>query len=198
MNRGPSWIDPDHWICSNHMRSVRLPAAVSRCYYATCQTPRPDRKIRTARRVNALTKPSGTRACTADPNPSAESTPRSPSVAPPKEAEARLSSLLPHGPTVDPTAPNETTTSRLKPCVPGNNTSTSVSSRNSTEPTSDVELLASTVQVLECSQSGATTQTNQCDWHSCTRVARPRSKYCSRDCSNKNARARYKSRRVLH
>ena len=31
-------------------------------------------------------------------------------------------------------------------------------------------------------------------WHECNEPARPRSKYCSRNCSNKNARARHKTR----
>ena len=33
-----------------------------------------------------------------------------------------------------------------------------------------------------------------CAWHDCDEPARPRSKYCSRNCSNKNARARHKAR----
>ena len=33
-----------------------------------------------------------------------------------------------------------------------------------------------------------------CAWEGCTNPQRPNSKYCSRECSNKNARARYKSR----
>ena len=34
-----------------------------------------------------------------------------------------------------------------------------------------------------------------CEWHSCHNPPRPNSKYCSRDCSNKNARLRYKKRK---
>ena len=30
-----------------------------------------------------------------------------------------------------------------------------------------------------------------CDWDMCSRMRRKKSKYCSRDCSNKNARARH-------
>jgi len=37
--------------------------------------------------------------------------------------------------------------------------------------------------------------TEQCAWHGCTNARRPNSKYCSRACSNKNARYRYKQRR---
>ena len=33
-----------------------------------------------------------------------------------------------------------------------------------------------------------------CAWMDCCEPARPRSKYCSRNCSNKNARARHKTR----
>jgi hypothetical protein len=33
-----------------------------------------------------------------------------------------------------------------------------------------------------------------CVWPPCSKYARPRSKYCSRNCSNKNARARYSKR----
>jgi len=36
---------------------------------------------------------------------------------------------------------------------------------------------------------------NSCEWHSCANPPRPNSKYCSRDCSNKNARLRYKKRK---
>ena len=35
---------------------------------------------------------------------------------------------------------------------------------------------------------------DQCTWKSCQKPARPRSKYCSRECSNKNARARYSAK----
>ena len=33
-----------------------------------------------------------------------------------------------------------------------------------------------------------------CAWRQCEKIARPRSKYCSRNCSNKNARSRYSRR----
>ncbi len=35
----------------------------------------------------------------------------------------------------------------------------------------------------------------KCAWNSCEKARRPRSKYCSRECSNKNARHRHKSRK---
>ena len=36
-----------------------------------------------------------------------------------------------------------------------------------------------------------------CEWHSCSKPARAGSKYCSRECSNRNARARYRARKRL-
>lgn len=36
---------------------------------------------------------------------------------------------------------------------------------------------------------------NMCQWAGCGKQARPRSKYCSRNCSNKNARARHAARK---
>ncbi len=36
---------------------------------------------------------------------------------------------------------------------------------------------------------------DSCEWHICNNPPRPNSKYCSRDCSNKNARLRYKKRK---
>ena len=37
----------------------------------------------------------------------------------------------------------------------------------------------------------------ECAWHNCSNPARPRSKYCSRNCSNKNARARHNKRQKV-
>ena len=38
--------------------------------------------------------------------------------------------------------------------------------------------------------------TEVCAWHECGKPSSEKSKYCSRNCSNKNARARYKARKV--
>ena len=35
----------------------------------------------------------------------------------------------------------------------------------------------------------------ECEWHSCSKPVRVGSKYCSRECSNRNARARYRARK---
>lgn len=37
---------------------------------------------------------------------------------------------------------------------------------------------------------------SKCAWHECVKTAAANSKYCSRNCSNKNARARHKAAKV--
>ena len=53
-----------------------------------------------------------------------------------------------------------------------------------------------TQKPVENSDSAAASDPNlpKCAWKECDKAARPRSKYCSRNCSNKNARARYSKR----
>lgn len=47
----------------------------------------------------------------------------------------------------------------------------------------------------ESEGSGVAAGSTSCEWKDCENPARPNSKYCSRDCSNKNARSRYKRRK---
>jgi len=42
METNGTWIDEETWICGEHMPPVRLPSAASRCYYANCNTCRPE------------------------------------------------------------------------------------------------------------------------------------------------------------
>jgi hypothetical protein len=52
-------------------------------------------------------------------------------------------------------------------------------------------------QVDEESESAVPSEEQTvCAWHPCQKPARPGSKYCCRACSNKNARWRYKQRKV--
>jgi hypothetical protein len=44
-------------------------------------------------------------------------------------------------------------------------------------------------------EKSAASDASSCEWHICNNPPRPNSKYCSRDCSNKNARLRYKKRK---
>ena len=43
--------------------------------------------------------------------------------------------------------------------------------------------------------AAATPAVAVCEWHSCAKPVRVGSKYCSRECSNRNARARYRARK---
>ena len=95
-----SWETAEFWVCRQHMRGVRLPAAATECYYRACDSERPDMALR--------------------PEPEPEPEP--------------LELLRPQGITM-------------------------------------------------------------CDWHSCHEPARAGSKYCSRRCSNRNARQRHRKRK---
>jgi len=48
--------------------------------------------------------------------------------------------------------------------------------------------------VEEPAPAAASEDGPMCTWHECDKPARPRSKYCSRNCSNKNARWRHAQR----
>ena len=75
-----------------------------------------------------------------------------------------------------------------------------LSANNSTDgdspsPVNDKEPAAPTAQAGDASsKEGGESSMPQCAWRLCEKVARPRSKYCSRNCSNKNARSRYSRR----
>ena len=43
-----NWVDHQHWNCPNHLGGLRLPAHLSVCYYANCQTERPGEAERPA------------------------------------------------------------------------------------------------------------------------------------------------------
>lgn len=53
---------------------------------------------------------------------------------------------------------------------------------------------AESVNKTESAENRLTAGAQLCTWPGCDKPARPNSKYCSRACSNKNARARHKAR----
>lgn len=70
---------------------------------------------------------------------------------------------------------------------------------NSKRPERAKRLMAvpSEVRVVRVKDLVVSTDKNAvCAWHECNSPATGKSKYCSRNCSNKNARARYKARKV--
>lgn len=133
------WINEDYWACTAHMRTVRLPAGTSRCWYAGCDSARPT-----------------------DPAEEPESR---------TAYEARHKQRLERGERSlhsDALAPEQIL-----------------------ERARQMEDEARRPQVDE---TEVVPDVAQCQWHACEESARPDSKYCSRKCSNKNARARYLKR----
>jgi len=135
------WINDDYWICTEHMRAVRLPASADSCWYAGCKSHRPtkdsegdhayEKGVYEARHKQRLKR--GERSLHSD------------ALAPDQILEkARQAEEAARRPTAEEAEP---------------------------EP-----------------------EVTTCEWHKCDNEAREGSKYCSRKCSNKNARARYLKR----
>ncbi len=148
------WINDDYWICTSHMRAVRLPAGVGSCWYAGCKSHRPQ-----GCEHGAGAPPQGGREV------------ESGRVAADGEVyEARHQQRLERG-------ERSLHSDALAP----------------------EELLERFRQAQEAARRPAVaaqpeTLLASCEWHKCDNGARPGSKYCSRKCSNKNARARYLKR----
>ena len=126
-----TWLDDDHWICTQHARAVVLPATADRCWYVGCSV-RPPR-------------------------------PRDGDGATAAGAQARSPQARRHA-------------ERLARGLP------TLTSRRA--PHEEAAAVARPGGARRCALPG------------CENPARPRSKYCSRACSNRNARARYAARRA--
>lgn len=127
-----TWLDDDHWICTQHARAVVLPASAERCWYVGCS-------VRPARPGASDVVPGGTEVAEPAPSPQAR-----------RHAE-RLARGLP-------------------------------------------TLLSRRARRQEVAAQAASSAGPRCALPGCDNPARPRSKYCSRACSNRNARARYAAR----
>ena len=135
------WINEDYWACTEHMRTVRLPAGTMRCWYAGCRSARPLEQ-------------------------ESEDEPGHSQTA----YEARHQQRLERGERSlhsDALAPEELL-----------------------ERARRLEEAARRLTL----QAAAVPEVPLCQWEACDEPARPDSKYCSRKCSNKNARARYLKR----
>lgn len=58
-----------------------------------------------------------------------------------------------------------------------------------------IDVLAGKLKGLRPTGFKFTSPKVTCAWKDCDQAPRPKSKYCSRDCSNKNARWRYRMRK---
>ena len=161
------WLDHDHWSCGRHLPAGVLPATIERCWL--CTNKRPPMGDRPA-------PPKGVKPGTL-PGPSKKKVPRS---IKPKMIVAKR-------------ATNVDALASVTASPPPKRTAASKTAKKLTAPKATAKALPKAG--VATSSEGSPTSGGQCHWYECSQIARPRSKYCSRNCSNKNARSRHKARK---
>ena len=162
-----SWLDHDHWSCGRHLPAGVLPATVERCWL--CPNKRPPMKDRPAPPTEGgatIVRETGKK--------------KAQRPLKPKMIVARKQA----GESTDALA---------------SMTSTPPPPHREVAPTPAQKTSGRAAQPSKAAVKSAPIATpasgEVCAWAECQQIARPRSKYCSRNCSNKNARARHKARK---
>lgn len=170
------WKDYGHWSCGRHLPALVLPATIDRCWL--CPNKRPAMDTRPA-------MPEGYEELAAKPKVPAKKrgATRRPGV---RRKTSELDAMLTGG-----LAPSEDAVIEARPAAPRR-----AAARATTTPSAPAEKAAAKKTAATSAQPGADADGNVCAWRECKQIARPRSKYCSRNCSNKNARSRHKERDV--
>ncbi len=164
------WKDYGHWSCGRHLPALVLPATIDRCWL--CPNKRPAMDARPP-------MPEGFEEAEAKPKAQTKKrgAPRRPGV---RRKTSELDAMLTGG-----LAPSEDSVIEARPASPRKAAAASSASAPAKK--------ASTKKTTSA-QPSADAEGNVCAWRECEQIARPRSKYCSRNCSNKNARSRHKAR----
>lgn len=162
------WLDNEHWACGRHLPAQVLPSSIERCWL--CPNKRPSMADRP--------QPSkdGSSAIQAKTTKTKARRP-----ARPKMIVARKAADL---------TATEAPASQNKGPTTSTQAGRKASSKSASASRATSKKTAARKAPLLTESSGG-----MCAWHECSKQARPRSKYCSRNCSNKNARARHKARK---
>ena len=166
----PYWKDSKFWICPKHLPSVSIPGHIKKCWYAGCTSVRPEKELDPFANFNIAS-------VTGDPSFTKGS---------------------------QKSSQKKSTTSKTKKTT-GKNTKKVASKSEvvkSPQKTSKADKKNKSVSKTKESTS-FTVERNPtlCAWFKCDKdngkpaKARNQSKYCSRDCSNRNARYRMKQRK---
>jgi hypothetical protein len=161
------WKDYEHWSCGRHLPALVLPANIERCWL--CTNKRPSMETRPA-------KPEGF-----EPNQPRPKTKRAAKRIAQRRKPSELDAMLTGSvaPSMDVEIAPKPTTRPAPSRAPTQRTAPAVKTTTKASPS----------LVVPGGTHGV-----KCAWNGCEEIARPRSKYCSRNCSNKNARARHKAR----
>ena len=163
------WKEYEHWACGRHLPALVLPAGIEQCWL--CSNKRPPMADRPP--MPEGYEPNKPRTKKAN-NPPKRSVPRRK----PSELDAMLTGSV---------AANLDQEIEPKPSLRSVGVPAAKPAPVANAPAKPA---AAASKVAPTLLSGGT----KCAWPDCQEHARPRSKYCSRNCSNKNARARHKSR----
>jgi len=169
------WKDYGHWSCGRHLPALVLPATIDRCWL--CPNKRPAMDARPP-------MPEGFEEAAAKPKtpPKKRGAPRRTGA---RRKTSELDAMLTGG-----LAPSEDSVIEARPAAP-RKAGAKVAGTASPKKGSAQRVAATT-----SAKPGSAVDGNVCAWQECEQIARPRSKYCSRNCSNKNARSRHKARDI--
>ena len=167
----PYWKDSKFWICPKHLPSVSIPGHIRKCWYAGCTSVRPEKELDPFANFNIAS-------VTGDPlftKGSQKSSQKKSSSAKTKKTGAKNTKKV--------TTKSEVVQGSKGPPKEAKKTKKSAAKTKDSKP--------------------LTTERNPtlCAWFKCDKdnekpaKARNQSKYCSRDCSNRNARFRMKQRK---
>jgi len=168
------WKDYGHWSCGRHLPALILPATIDQCWL--CPNKRPAMDDRPP-------MPEGFEEEAAKPKAQSKKgrVARRTGV---RRKTSELDAMLTGG-----LAPSDDSVIEARPAAPRK-----AAERVANTPSTLAKKAASTKATAASAQPGADAEGHVCVWHDCEKIARPRSKYCSRNCSNKNARSRHKAR----
>jgi hypothetical protein len=189
--RDPVWISEDTWVCRRHMSHVRLPATSERCWYSGCST-RPPLERRIDVRPEALAPAISIVRPKPDEASARKAEGRSKS---PRPVPIRVPGVLvgePPGPSGATGADAPIIASAGAFGDPGSGSLAAPPSGGGREPGAPASIASP--RPLLSAKAFSPPDRPVCAWKGCEKPARPNSKYCSRRCSNRNARSRHRAR----
>ena len=166
----PYWKDSKFWICPKHLPSVSIPGHIKKCWYAGCGSIRPEKELDPFAHFMGNIPLS-------TPKRSSKSTSSKKKVSSPKKTRSKKTSI------------KSDSSERIQP----KKTKVKAPLKIQSDKKQDSKTNSSSSIPIE-------QDSNLCAWFKCDKdngersKARNQSKYCSRDCSNRNARFRMKQR----
>jgi hypothetical protein len=167
----PYWKDSKFWICPKHLPSVSIPGHIKKCWYAGCTSVRPEKELDPFANFNIAS-------VTGDPaftKGSQKSSQKKSSSSNTKKTGAKNTKKF--------------------------TTKSDVAQASKDPPKETKKYKKSVVKTKESKTLTTERNPTLCAWFKCDKdngkpaKARNQSKYCSRDCSNRNARFRMKQRK---